>query len=218
MTEVKRVLRSGVFPDGHVGALHDDAVGEFLELDRRGSSRGRGVPAKSAAGEAPDSGSVVGAGVTSTRCGRGHFRTQGLRDQLDSSDKESSMHRFLQSSDSRLQRHGAAGAAAREMDKMMSGGTLPGRLAVRLDSGGTKPEGVSRDADGRRHSLQEPAPRESTIGRGHEERQLRSARLVQPGRAYRSSGSVWTVSSADRIWRAPRRNTPTSWFARTASS
>ena len=45
---MKRVLRSGTFPDGHVVAGHGDAVAGVLELDRRRSPRGGRLPAASA--------------------------------------------------------------------------------------------------------------------------------------------------------------------------
>ena len=72
--EVKRVLRSGVFPDGHVTSCPSDAVGHLHELDRRGSARGRGLSAAPAGRPARDSGSGRAGGVPRANCGRGSAR------------------------------------------------------------------------------------------------------------------------------------------------
>ena len=77
--EVKRVIRSGVFPDGHVAPYRLMPWGAYTQLDRRRSARGRRLPAPSA-GRAP-SGAGTGGAVDVSRSGgaRGGVRGKGLR-------------------------------------------------------------------------------------------------------------------------------------------
>ena len=110
------------------------------------------------------------------------------------------------------QQHGA------DMDKMQGGGSLPAGWSVRLDSGATKPDGVSvMPMGGGIHFKSGPAGIYYR-SRRHEERQLRSARLVQPGRTGGRIRKRTACLSEARTSQPPRRNTPTSSCARTACS
>ena len=77
--EVKRVLRSGVFPDGHVAPYTVMPWANFSNWTEEDRHAVRGVLAPPQTGAAPDSGADDPAGGARSRRHRAGLRVQGLR-------------------------------------------------------------------------------------------------------------------------------------------